>query len=72
MEFNVGDLVTVKPEEAESIAEDTGLELSMLGGTLTVFEVSSMPNDDYPYFVGTDPDTAVWVAGDEIQLYVEG
>lgn len=72
MEFNVGDFVTVKPEEAESVSEDTGLELSVLGGLLTVFEVSNMPNDDYPYFVGVDADTAVWMAEGEIQLYVEG
>ncbi len=72
MEFNVGDVVTVKLEEAESVMEDTGVELSVLGGTLTVFEVSNMPNDDYPYYVGTDQDTAVWMAGGEIQLYVEG
>ncbi len=72
MEFNVGDLVTVKPDEAESIAEDTGIELSVLGGRMTVFEVSNMPNDNYPYFVGTDIDTAIWMSDDEIQLYVEG
>ena len=71
MEFNVGDLVTVKPDEAESVSEDTGIELSVLSGQMTVFEVSGMPNDDYPYFVGNNQETAVWMAGGEIQLYVE-
>ena len=71
MEFNVGDVVTVKPDEAESVAEDTGIELSVLGGRMTVFEVSNMPNDDYPYFVGVNADTAVWMAEKEIQLYVD-
>lgn len=72
MEFNVGDVVTVKPDEAESVSEDTGIELSVLSGQMTIFEVSNMPNDDYPYYVGIDQDSAVWMSGDEIQLYVEG
>jgi hypothetical protein len=67
MEFNVGDKVAVKPEEAESIAEDTGLELSVLGGQMTIFVVSDMPNDDYPYLVGVDADTAVWMREDELE-----
>ncbi len=67
MEFNVGDVVTVKPDEAESVAEDTGLELSVLGGRMTVFEVSNMPNDGYPYFVGTNQESAVWMAEGELQ-----
>lgn len=67
MEFNVGDVVTVKPEEAESVSEDTGIELSVLGGRMSVFVVSDMPNDDYPYLVGVDADTAIWMAEGELQ-----
>ena len=66
MEFNVGDVVTVKPEEAESVEEETGLSLAILGGDMTVFEVSTMPGDDYPYFVGTSNENAVWMAEGEL------
>ena len=68
MEFNVGDIVTIKPEEAESISEDTGLPLQVLGGQLKVFEVSTMFGDDYPFLVGETEETAVWMAEGEIVL----